>query len=177
MPLQGQLCNVESRPNRGTGRLPPGILDPEVASDASGYSVPYRLILLVLLAAFAVFLVAVPIVKWILRRRAFGRPTNPVHGCSRRIACSTARRRTWGWAVATARRSRSIASGSPRPCRFSDGHLVRLTDATTRAAYAPDLPTSQDADRVARDARVAVRDLRKDAGVVRRILGTYRPGL
>ncbi len=176
-PLQGQLCNTESRPNGGSGRLPPGILDPETASDGSGYSVPYRRIFLVLLAAFALFLVAVPVAKWILRRRVLGRADEP------RARVLAAYRVFDGEAADLGmgrREGETLEEHRERlaaTVSFSDGHLGRLTDATTRAAYAPDGPTREEADHIARDARVALRDLRRDAGVVRRILGTYRPGL
>jgi hypothetical protein len=38
-------------------------------------------------------------------------------------------------------------------------------------------PTREEADASVRDAHVAIKDLRKQAGVLRRIVGTYRPGL
>ena len=60
---------------------------------------------------------------------------------------------------------------------FSDGHLGRLTDAAARAAYASEEPTREQADGSVRDAHAAVRDLRRQAGLLRRIVGTYRPGL
>ena len=60
---------------------------------------------------------------------------------------------------------------------FSDGHLGRLTDAAARAAYASEEPTREEADGSVRDAHAAVRDLRRQAGLLRRIVGTYRPGL
>jgi hypothetical protein len=60
---------------------------------------------------------------------------------------------------------------------LSDGHLSRLTTATARAAYSVDEPSREEATGAVRDARTAITDLRKDAGWVRRIVGTYRPGL
>jgi hypothetical protein len=60
---------------------------------------------------------------------------------------------------------------------FSDGHLGRLTTLAVRAAYAPEAPSRSDADASTEDARKAIRDLRKEAGLLRRITGTYRPGL
>jgi hypothetical protein len=60
---------------------------------------------------------------------------------------------------------------------FSDGHLGRLTSLAARAAYAPEAPSRSDADASAEDARLAIHDLRKEAGLFRRITGTYRPGL
>jgi hypothetical protein len=60
---------------------------------------------------------------------------------------------------------------------FSDGHLARLTASATRAAYGPNDPSAEEARAAVLDARTATADLRKDAGFVRRVVGTYRPGL
>jgi len=60
---------------------------------------------------------------------------------------------------------------------FSDGHLHRLATATARAAYAERDPDATQADAATEDARTAIRDLRKDAGLVRRVTGIYRPGV
>jgi hypothetical protein len=61
--------------------------------------------------------------------------------------------------------------------RFSDGHLARLTAATTRAAYAEDGIEPDDARDALRDARIAIRDVRKQTGLARRVMGVYRPGI
>ena len=60
---------------------------------------------------------------------------------------------------------------------FTDGHLGRLTALATRAAYAPDPPTPEEARGSVEDAHRAIRELRKDVGLVRWIVGTYRPGV
>jgi hypothetical protein len=124
-----------------------------------------------------VFLIVVPIVKWILRRRVLARAGEP------RARVLAAYRVFDGEAADLGMGRRDGETLEEHRARlaetvaFSDGHLVRLTDATARAAYAPDPPTREEAEHIARDARVAVRDLRRDAGVARRILGIYRPGL
>ena len=177
-PQQRQLlCQIENRPERvpgggvvpslGTGQVP----------DRSGYSVPYRKILLGLLAAFALFLIVMPIVKAVMRRRILRRSREPREHvlAAYRVfdgeAADIGLGRREGETIQEhrARLAASIA--------FSDGHLGRLTTLAVRAAYAPESPTRSDADVSTEDARKAIRDLRKEAGLLRRITGTYRPGL
>lgn len=59
---------------------------------------------------------------------------------------------------------------------FSDGHLDRLTTATVRAAYAASSPDSSDVTGAAKDARLAIRDLRKATPPAGRIAAMYRVG-
>lgn len=61
--------------------------------------------------------------------------------------------------------------------RFSDGDLERLTRIASRAAYARDAIGREDATEAQAAARQAFRDLRRDRGRLRRLLGIYRPGL
>ncbi|MEX2420555.1 MAG: transglutaminase-like domain-containing protein, partial [Actinomycetota bacterium] len=179
LPLQGQLCNTESRPNRGGTELPPGLFDRpgEATEEQGGYSVPYRLIFLVLLIAFGVLLVVMPIVKWGLRRSVMGRARDP------RARVLAAYRVFDGEAADLGMGRREGETLEEQRARlaaavaFSDGHLGRLATAATRAAYGPHAPSQEEADGTARDARIAIRDLRKSAGTIRRIAGIYRPGL
>jgi hypothetical protein len=60
---------------------------------------------------------------------------------------------------------------------FTDGHLGRLTTHATRAAYAADAPTPEEARSAVEDAHASIRELRNNAGLIRRIVGTYRPGV
>jgi hypothetical protein len=60
--------------------------------------------------------------------------------------------------------------------RFSDGHLAALTTAAIRAAYSPIEPDAREASETASAAKTALRDMRRDAGFIRRITGLYRPG-
>lgn len=61
--------------------------------------------------------------------------------------------------------------------RFSDGHLERLTRIASRAAYAQDEIGREDATAAQLAARRAFRDLRRERGRLRQLLGIYRPGL
>src|SRR5581483_8239039 len=64
-----------------------------------------------------------------------------------------------------------------RATRFADGHLERLTELATRAAYARDRLSEADARAAVAEARAAIRDLRREAGVARRAIGVFRPGI
>jgi len=178
-PLSGQLCNSETRPTRsGDLGLPPGFLDGlEGRTEEPGYSVPYRWILLGLLAVLATLLVVVPIVKagWrrVLLRRSRA-PRDHVLAAYRVFDGEAAdlglgRREGETLEEHRARLAAAVA--------FSDGHLGRLTSAAMRSAYGPSAPTQEEARGVAEDAGRAIRDLRKDAGWLRRVVGTYRPGI
>ncbi|MFL5737197.1 MAG: DUF3488 and DUF4129 domain-containing transglutaminase family protein [Actinomycetota bacterium] len=61
--------------------------------------------------------------------------------------------------------------------RLSDGHLGRLSAAAERAAYGEAEPADADVRAVRSDAKVALRDIRRSVGLVRRIRGLYRPEL
>ena len=178
-PLQGQLCNVESRPNRSLRGVPPGLFDrPEgAAEEEGGYSVPYRLIFLVLLIAFGVLLVAVPIVKWSLRRSALRRAHEPRERVLAAYRVFDGEAADLGMGRREGETLEEHRARLAAAVAFFDGHLGRLTTAATRAAYGPEAPSPEEADVTARDARIAIRDLRKSAGTIRRIAGIYRPGL
>jgi transglutaminase-like putative cysteine protease len=172
------LCQVERKPQRGPGDFVPL---PSVGAtgtpDGSGYSVPYRLILLGLLILIGVLLVVVPIAKSAWRRRLLRRSREPrehVLAAYRVFDGEAAdlglgRREGETLDEHRARLAAAIA--------FADGHLGRLTTQATRAAYAADSPTPEEARSAAEDAHGAIRELRKDAGLFRRIVGTYRPGV
>jgi transglutaminase-like putative cysteine protease len=178
-PRQRQLlCQVENRPQRGPGQFaPPPSVGSTGTEDGSGYSVPYRMIFLGLLIALGVLLIVVPIAKSAWRRRLLRRSREPrehVLAAYRVFDGEAAdlglgRREGETLDEHRARLAASIA--------FTDGHLGRLTTQTTRAAYAAEAPTPEEARSAVEDAHEAIRELRKDAGLMRRIVGTYRPGV
>ena len=173
------LCNTEQRPERnpGGGFVTPPIIDTGQVPDENGYSVPYRLIFLGLLVALGILLIVVPIVKSAWRRRLLRRSREPrdhVLAAYRVFDGEAAdlglgRREGETLDEHRARLAAAIA--------FTDGHLGRLTSLATRAAYASEAPTRDEANASVDDARKAIRELRRDAGIIRRIVGTYRPGL
>ena len=171
------LCQVERRPQRGPSDFVPIPSVGSTTSDGSGYSVPYRLILLGLLILLGVLLVVVPIAKSAWRSRLLRRSREPrehVLAAYRVFDGEAAdlglgRREGETLDEHRARLAAAIA--------FTDGHLGRLTALATRAAYAPDPPTPEEARGSVEDAHRAIRELRKDVGLVRWIVGTYRPGV
>jgi transglutaminase-like putative cysteine protease len=161
-------------PGSDSGLPPFGATD---TPDRSRYSVPYRLIFLGLLILLGVLLVVVPIAKSAWRRRLLRRSREPREHvlAAYRVFDGEAAdlglgRR--GGETLDEHRARLAAA-----IAFADGHLGRLTSQTTRAAYAADAPTPEEAMSAVQDAHGAIRELRKDAGLFRRIVGTYRPGL
>jgi len=177
-PRERQLqCQVERRPQRQSSAFVPIPSVGSTTPDGSGYSVPYRLILLGLLILLAVLLIVVPIAKSAWRRRLLRRSREPrehVLAAYRVFDGEAAdlglgRREGETLDEHRARLAAAIA--------FTDGHLGRLTTRATRAAYAADAPSPEEARSAVEDAHEAIRELRKDAGLIRRIVGTYRPGV
>jgi transglutaminase-like putative cysteine protease len=172
------LCQVENRPQREPGQFAPL---PSIGTtgepDGSGYSVPYRLIFLGLLIALGVLLIVVPIAKSVWRRRLLRRSREP------RDHVLAAYRVFDGEAADLGLGRRDGETLDEHRARlaaaiaFTDGHLGRLTIQAIRAAYAADAPTPEEARSAVEDAHGAIRELRKDAGLIRRIVGTYRPGV
>ena len=178
-----QLCNADTnlsgrgRSAGGGGGDLPFFTPSEAPPDRSGYSIPYRWIGLGLAAIALLLLVFVPIVKWGWRRRSLRGSRDP------RELVLAAYRVFDGEATDLGLGRRDGETLEEHRARlsatvtFSDGHLARLTASAARAAYAPNEPSAEDAHSAVRDARTAAADLRKDAGFVRRVVGTYRPGL
>jgi hypothetical protein len=139
--------------------------------------VPYRLIFLGLLILLGVLLVVVPIAKSAWRRRLLRRSREPREHilAAYRVFDGEAadlglgRREGETLDEHRARLAAAIA--------FTDGHVGRLTTQATRAAYAAEPPSPEEARSAVEDAHGAIRELRKDAGLIRRIVGTYRPGV
>jgi len=127
---------------------------------------------LVLLAA-----AAVPLARWLLRRRRLRR----ARGEPRRSVLAT-------YDVLSERAADLGAGRGPGETpleylrrldasdRLADGHLARLTAVTTRAAYAAEPPTHEDALDAEADAREILRALRRTTPPLRRLTGAYRPG-
>jgi transglutaminase-like putative cysteine protease len=179
-PQQRQLlCQAERRPEHAApgGNVPLPSIGTIDVPDESGYSVPYGKIFLGLLVAFVLFLIVMPIVKAVMRRRLLRRSREPREHvlAAYRVfdgeAADIGLGRREGETIQE-HRARLMATVA-----FSDGHLGRLTTLAVRAAYALDEPSRRDADTSVEDAHRAIRDLRKEAGLLKRITGTYRPGL
>jgi transglutaminase-like putative cysteine protease len=173
--LTGKLQQVEFSVRNDSGRGRRGGVETPVPD--TGYSIPYRLLFLALLALVALLLITVPIVKAAWRRRT-------VHGARDPDALVLRAYRVFDGEAADLGLGRAdgetLAEHRDRLAAvvpFSDGHLERLTMAAIRAAYSGRPTTEGEARDALRDARTAIRDIRSDAGLVRRLRGVYRPGL
>ncbi len=143
----------------------------------TGYRVPYGWISLALLGLAGLFLLLTPIVKALGRRRMLRRAREP-----RELVLATFRvfdgeAADLGLGRAPGETLAEYVSRLERKVPFSDGHLERLVGLTTRAAYSDSAIEPVDAREVGKEARTALRDMRRDAGLLRRISGTYRLGL
>jgi transglutaminase TgpA-like protein/transglutaminase superfamily protein len=180
-PLPAQLCGPDSTivgvPGRAAG---PGFTDgfPEIEPvDERGYSIPYRWILIGLATLAGLLLLITPVAKWVWRRRLLRAPRDPrdrilaVYRVFDGKAADLGLGRREGETLDEHRARLSAAVA------LSDGHLGHLAALAARAAYAEDSPSPAEANQALRDARTAIGDLRRDAGWVRRIVGTYRPGI
>lgn len=179
-PLPGQLCNSDPllTPGRGDrgGRGGIGSITDFPTADVGGYHIPYRKVLTVLLGLGILLALAMPILKAGRRRRELRRARGP-----RELVLATYRVFDGGAADLGLGRGDGetlqeyrwrLAEG----VHFSNGHLEALTSAAMRAAYSPVEPDAHQASDAASAAKTALRDMRRDAGIVRRISGIYRPG-
>ncbi len=170
------LCQVENRPQRGPGDFVP-LPSVGTQTDGSGYSVPYRLIFLGLLIALGVLLIVVPIAKSAWRRRLLRRSREPREHVLAAYRVFDGEAADLGLGRRDGETLDEHRARLAAAIAFTDGHLGRLTTGATRAAYAAEAPTPEEAKASVEDAHRAIRELRKDAGLIRRIVGTYRPGL
>jgi transglutaminase-like putative cysteine protease len=176
-PRERQLCQIENRPQRGPGDFVPLPTIGTTQTDGSGYSVPYRWIFLGLLIALGVLLIVVPIAKSVWRRRLLGRSREPREHVLAAYRVFDGEAADLGLGRRDGETLDEYAARLAAAIAFTDGHLGRLTTQATRAAYAAQAPTPEEAKATVEDAHRAIRELRKDAGLIRRIVGTYRPGL
>ena len=172
------LCQVERKPQRGPSDFVPlPAIGTAGTPDGSGYSVPYRLIFLGLLVLLGVLLIVVPIAKSAWRHRLLRRSREPREHVLAAYRVFDGEAADLGMGRREGETLDEHRARLAAAIAFSDGHLGRLTTLATRAAYAPEAPTRAEADASVEDAHRAIRELRRDAGLIRRIVGTYRPGV
>jgi transglutaminase-like putative cysteine protease len=171
------LCQVENRPQRGPGDFVPLPSTETTQTDGSGYSVPYRWIFLGLLIALGVLLIVVPIAKSVWRHRLLRRSREPREHVLAAYRVFDGEAADLGLGRRDGETLDELGARLAAAIAFTDGHLGRLTTQATRAAYAAQAPTPEEAKATVEDAHRAIRELRKDSGLIRRIVGTYRPGL
>ena len=134
-------------------------------------------IFLGLLIALGVLLIVVPIAKSAWRRRLLRRSREPREHVLAAYRVFDGEAADLGLGRRDGETLDEHRARLAAAIAFTDGHLGRLTTQATRAAYAAQAPTPEEAKASVEDAHRAIRELRKDAGLIRRIVGTYRPGL
>ena len=180
-PVPAQLCGPDSTivgdPGRGGGPGFSGGFPTLEPVDERGYSIPYRWILLGAGAAAALLLLITPITKWVWRRRLLRAPRNPRDRILATYRVFDGKAADLGLGRRDGETLEEHRARLSAAAALSDGHLSHLAALAVRAAYSADPPSPADASQALRDARTAIGDLRRDAGWVRRIVGTYRPGV
>lgn len=165
----GELRGVEVRGGRA------GRSGTSSTEEPQGFRIPYGLLIRVLLVLLGVLLVIFPLVKLAWREHRLRRVKEPgplVLATYRLFADEAA---DLGLARGEGETISEYARRLQEIVGFSDGHVDRLSRIASRAAYSP-RPVSETEAREAREsARVAIRDMRRDAGPARRIAGIYRP--
>jgi hypothetical protein len=151
----------------GTVDLPPFV--PRAGSrvpEEPGYSIPYGLLLTIVLVALGVLLVLVPIVKAAWRHRALHRRREPREAVLAAYRVFDGEAADLGLGRSSGETLVEHRDRIASTVRFSDGHLARLTGAAMRAAYAPESP-DPDERRRRRAAHTAM-DIARSTGLVRR---------
>ncbi len=180
-PVPAQLCGPDSTivgdPGRGGGPGFSGGFPTLEPVDERGYSIPYRWILLGVGAVAGLLLLITPIAKWVWRRRLLRAPRNPRDRILATYRVFDGKAADLGLGRRDGETLEEHRARLSAAAALSDGHLSHLAALAVRAAYSADPPSPADASQALRDARTAIGDLRRDAGWVRRIVGTYRPGV
>ncbi|HXF73613.1 MAG TPA: DUF4129 domain-containing protein, partial [Actinomycetota bacterium] len=136
---------------------------------------PTRLVLLGLAALALLLLAAAPPARWLRRRLLLARAREPralvlaTYDVFASRAADLGLGRREGETIEEHRRRLAEALEA-------DGDLERLTRIVSAAAYAPTPPGPEEALEARRAARAAIRELRREVGLLRRVVGAYRPG-
>ncbi len=167
---------VEGR--RGGGPDLSGVTpSPGIRDTGPSYSIPYGLLLVIALIALGAVLVLTPVVKAAWRFRVLHRRREPREMVLAAYRVFDGEAADLGLGRARGETLTEYRDRIGAAVRFSDGHLATLTGIATRAAYSLDPVGPEEALRAARAAHVAIRDMRRSAGILRRTTGVYRPGV
>jgi len=176
--IQG-METVSDEGRRGGARIDIPVVSPAALPppDEPGYEIPYRLLLQIALIALVAIAILVPLVKWLWRSRMLHRrrPARDVVLAVYRVfdgeASDLGLGRRAGETLAEYRTRATQAMKVP------DGHLDTLTGTATRAAYSAEPLEPEEARRATSAARATIKEMRRSAGLFRRVAGVYRPGL
>jgi transglutaminase-like putative cysteine protease len=157
-----------------TGRKGPIILPDQ--PPPPGQPMSWRLLLaIVAIAVVVLVLVLFPIVKIGVRRLRVIRAKGSRERTLAEFRLFEARAGDVGLARGPGETPWEYRSRLAQEVRFSDGHLDRLANVAGTAAYSTHEIGESDAEGAGRDGRVAIRDVRRSAGVARRFTGLWRP--
>jgi transglutaminase-like putative cysteine protease len=176
--LPPKLRSLEFLGGRRRGGIGPTTPPPLPAAEAGpGYSIPYRRLLEILLLGLTVLAIAIPLGKLAWRSRTLHRRREPRELVLAAYRVFDGEAADLGLARRTGETLAEYHERVSARVSFSNGHLGTLTRATERAAYASSATTREEAEGAVRAARTAIRDMRRSAGLLRRVTGIFRPGL
>lgn len=118
----------------------------------------------------------IPAVKLLLRRRRLRRAATPGERILATYRVFSGRAADLGLARGVDETPREYAERLRRDVH-ADGYVRSLTHATTLAAYSSSPLSAESAQQAHRDARDAIRELRREVPFLRRVAGLWRPGL
>lgn len=160
---------------RGEGPTDPTLASPLPDGQQPG-GIPIGVFLRVVTALALLFVALMPLAKLAIRRWRLGRAHEPRELIIATYRVFDDRAADVGLARQDGETPREYRRRLAETVRFSDGDLERLTSLAVRAAYALDEPSATDAAAARAAARRAIRDVRRDAGLLRVVTGIYRPG-
>ena len=180
LPPKIQSVEWGNEPRRGGGiRLGDIGVSPAPLPGAAepGYAIPYRLLLQILLVAIALLAVLIPMAKGFWRYRMLHRRREARETVLAAYRVFDGEAADLGLGRHEGETLEEYRARIREGVRFSDGHLETLTSAATRAAYSGEPIALDVASGATLAARMTIRDMRRSAGLMRRITGVYRPGL
>ncbi len=175
-PLPGLLCHSDQLLTGRAGRGGAGSIGDLPIADIGGYHVPYLKAFIAMLWLCLGVGLLLPILKVSRRRRALRRARGPRERVLATYRVFDGGAGDLGLGRREGETLQEYRERLSESVRFSDGHLAALTTAAIHAAYSPIEPDAREASETASAAKTALRDMRRDAGIVRRITGLYRPG-
>ena len=126
------------------------------------------------LGVVLLFLIGVPTVKTLRRRRALAEGMVPKERVLAAFRLLSDRGADLGFRRRSSETPWEYRSRLRARIPFSDGHLDRLTVAAARAFYSDREFDAEQADAVVADYRQATQDMQRWAGITRRVTGLYR---
>ncbi len=140
-------------------------------------TVPWSLIFRVLFAAAGILLLLVPLGKFAWRLARLIRERDPTKMVLATYRVFTGEAADLGLGRNEGETVDEYERRLAGAVSFSDGHLETLSGLVDRAAYSGRPVSEADARSAGYAARTAMREMRRNTALVRRIVGIYRPGI